>query len=386
MIPPCFFMKEMLMSKREVPVVIITGYLGSGKTTLMQNILKQEKRKIALIVNDMGSVNIDASILNKTGNQVLQVEMVEMQNGCICCTLRDKFIDEIERLSQDRSIEAIFVEASGISEPSSIAGAFENYCEMTEDTRVYLKAVVSVVDVDRIYREFLHDLSNEDDTEDGDIINLIMDQIEFCNLMILNKIDLLSEEQLEEVKSGLRNIQQEARMISCTNGNVELDDLLSGEDFCFEEVEAFSSVQKALNNCDNDDEKACVDEYGISSFVYEDRRPFNRDAFNSFLDKYPEVLIRTKGYIWFADDWNHIQLFEQAGRNASVTELSEWVSAWKEDELNKLVEEYPDIKDDWDDTFGDRCNQLVFIGKGYEKSDIVNLLEDCIEEEYIKEV
>ena len=147
------------MSKREVPIVIITGYLGSGKTTLMQNILKQEKRKIALIVNDMGSVNIDASILNKSGNKLLQVEMVEMQNGCICCTLKDEFMAEIERLSADKSIEAIFVEASGISEPSSIAGAFINYEEMTPDTRVYLKAVVSVVDVDRIYREFLHNLT-----------------------------------------------------------------------------------------------------------------------------------------------------------------------------------------------------------------------------------
>ena len=163
------------MSKREVPIVIITGYLGSGKTTLMQNILKQEKRKIALIVNDMGSVNIDASILNKSGNKLLQVEMVEMQNGCICCTLKDEFMAEIERLSADKSIEAIFVEASGISEPSSIAGAFINYEEMTPDTRVYLKAVVSVVDVDRIYREFLHNLTSEEENDDGDIINLIMD-------------------------------------------------------------------------------------------------------------------------------------------------------------------------------------------------------------------
>ena len=126
------------MSLREVPVVLITGYLGSGKTTLMQNILQQEKRKVALIVNDMGSINIDASLLNKTGNQLVQVEMVEMQNGCICCTLKDEFMVEIERLAADKSIEAIFVEASGISEPSSIAGAFVGYEEQTMDTRVYL--------------------------------------------------------------------------------------------------------------------------------------------------------------------------------------------------------------------------------------------------------
>ncbi|MCR5678502.1 MAG: GTP-binding protein [Agathobacter sp.] len=366
------------MSKREVPIVVVTGYLGSGKTTLMQNILKQEQRKIALIVNDMGSINIDAFILNQTGNQVVQVEMVEMQNGCICCTLRDEFMAEIERLSADPTIEAIFVEASGISEPSSIAGAFVNYEEMTENTRVYLKTVVSVVDVDRIYREFLHDLSSEDDTEDGDVINLIMDQIEFCNLMILNKTDLLTEKQLNEVKEALRNLQQEAEMITCTHGQVNLSEILDREDFDFDEVEAYSAVQRALNNCEHDDEKACVDEYGISSFVFEERRPFNRDAFNRFVNDYPELLIRTKGYIWFADDWKHVQLFEQAGRNASITELSEWISAWPKEELESILRDFPDIKDDWDETYGDRCNQVVFIGKGYEKNDIVKRLYDCM--------
>ncbi len=367
------------MSTREVPIVIITGYLGSGKTTLMQNILKQEKRKIALIVNDMGSINIDASILNKTGNQVARVEMVEMQNGCICCTLRDEFMAEIERLSADRSIEAIFVEASGISEPSSIAGAFLNYEEMTEDTRVYLKTVVSVVDADRIYREFLHSLSAEEDTEEGDVINLIMDQIEFCNLMILNKTDLLTKEQLREVKEGLRGLQQEAEIIECIKGDVDLEVILDREDFDFDEVEAYSAVQRALNNCEHEDEKACVDEYGISSFVFEERRPFNRDAFNALVEEYPEALIRTKGYIWFSDDWKHVQLFEQAGRNASITELTPWVSAWPKEELDQVVKDFPDIMDDWDEIYGDRCNQVVFIGKGYEKSEIVTLLYDCIE-------
>ncbi len=367
------------MSSKEMPIVIITGYLGSGKTTLMQNILKQEKRRIALIVNDMGSVNIDASILNKTGNQVAQIEMVEMQNGCICCTLRDEFMAEIERLSEDRNIEAIFVEASGISEPSSIAGAFLNYEEMTEDTRVYLKTVVSVVDVDRIYREFLHNLTSDEETEDGDVINLIMDQIEFCNLMILNKTDLLTKEQLQEVKEGLRELQQEAEMVECVNGDVSLNVILDREEFDFDEVEAYSAVQRALNNCEHDDEKACVDEYGISSFVFEEVKPFNREAFSRFVEKYPEVLIRTKGYIWFSDDWDHIQLFEQSGRNASITEMSEWISAWPKDELEKVVRDFPDIRDDWDETYGDRCNQVVFIGKGYEKSEIVKLLYDCIE-------
>lgn len=305
--------------------------------------------------------------------------MVEMQNECICCTLKDEFMAEIERLSADKSIEAVFVEASGISEPSAIAGAFVNYEEMVPDTRVYLKTVVSVVDVDRIYREFLYDLMSEDELEDGDVINLIMDQIEFCNVMLLNKTDLLSEEQLEEVKSRLRNLQQEAEMIPCIHGEVDLEVLLDREDFDFDEVEASSSVQRALNNCEHDDEKACVDEYGISSFVFEEMKPFNRDKFNALVEDYPEVLIRTKGYIWFSDDWKHIQLFEQAGRNASITELSEWVSAWSQNELDGLVKDFPDIMDDWDEKYGDRCNQVVFIGKGYEKKEMVEKLYECID-------
>lgn len=285
---------------------------------------------------------------------------------------------EIERLAADKSIEAIFVEASGISEPSSIAGAFVGYEEST-DTRVYLKTVVSVVDVDRIYREFLNDLESEDDAEDGDVINLIMDQIEFCNIMLLNKTDLLSEKQMEEVKTSLRNIQQEAEMIPCVHGEVDLDILLNREDFDFDEVLESSSVQRALNACEPDDEKACVNEYGISSFVFEERAPFNREAFNKFLEEYPESLVRSKGYIWFSDDYKHVQLFEQAGRNASITELSEWMSAWSEEELKAMEKEYPDIKDDWDEVYGDRVNQIVFIGKDYEKTEIQKLVYDCIE-------
>lgn len=368
------------MTSGEIPVILITGYLGSGKTTLMQHLLSQEKRKVAVIVNDMGSINIDASLLNRTGNKVAQVELVEMQNGCICCTLRDEFMEQIEKLSEESGLEAIFVEASGISEPSSIAGAFINY-EETTDTKVYLKSVVSVVDVDRIYREFLYSLEDDEDTEDGDIINLIMDQIEFCNVILLNKTDLLSDDQIQEVTSALRNIQREAEMITCTQGVVDLNVLLDREDFDFEDCLGSSSVQQALNQCEPDDKKACVDEYGVSSFVYEAKEPFNREDFNKLVEDYPTTIIRSKGYIWFSDDWKHIQLFEQAGRNASITDLSEWVSSWPEKEIAELEKDFPDIKDDWDEVYGDRVNQLVIIGKGYEKSEILERLRACVETE-----
>lgn len=366
------------MANKKIPVILITGYLGSGKTTLMQNLLKQEQRKIALIVNDMGSVNIDATLLNKNRDRISSVEMVELQNGCICCTLRDEFIAEIERISKLPDIEAVFVEASGISEPSNIAASFIIYEEDNPDTNVYLSSVVSVVDSDRIYREFLRELSMENDTEEGDIINLIIDQIEFCNLILLNKTDLLSDEQIEEVTKAIRDIQSEAEIIPCQNSEIDPDKILHGKEFDYHEVLASSSIQRALNTNEPNDKEACMDEYGITSFVYEEKRPFDRDKFMELVDEYPSELIRTKGYVWFADDDVHIQLFEQAGRNASVTELNEWLASCPQEELDMMFANYPDLKDDWDEQYGDRINQLVFIGKGYKKADILAKLENCL--------
>ncbi len=367
------------MENNRKPVILITGYLGSGKTTLLQNLLRQEKRKVALIVNDMGSINIDAALVSKTGNTVVQAELVEMQNGCICCTLRDEFIEQIERISKEPDIEAIFVEASGISEPSSIAASFIAYQEDTPDTPVYLSSVVSVVDADRMYREFLNELA-EDEYEDGDIINLVIDQIEFCNLILLNKVDLLDDTQVSQVIDALRDIQTEADIIPCINSDVDPDRILHGAEFDYEEVLASSSVQRALNTGEPSDKEACTDEYGITSFVFEDVRPFDREKFLALIDEYPKELIRTKGYMWFQDEPDKIQLFEQAGRNFGLTPLSEWMAAYPEEELRQLLLDYPDLTDDWDSRYGDRINQLVLIGKNYKKADILEKLMECLTE------
>jgi len=313
------------MADKKIPVILIIGYLGSGKTTLMQNLVKQEQRRIALIVNDMGSVNIDAALLNKNRDRIASVEMVELQNGCICCTLRDEFIAEIERISKLPDIEAVFVEASGISEPSNIAASFVVYTEDTPDTNVYLSSVVSVVDADRIYNEFLREISMENDTEEGDIINLIIDQIEFCNLINLNKTDLLGSEQIEEVTKAIRDIQSEAEIIPAINSEVDTDKILHGKEFDYHSVLASSSIQRALNTNEPTDKEASMDEYGITSFVYEEVRPFDRDKFMAVVYEYPTELIRTKGYVWFSDDDVHIQLFEQAETQVLPSSTSGWL-------------------------------------------------------------
>ncbi len=379
--------------KNKKPVVLITGYLGSGKTTLLNNLLRQETRRVALIVNDMGSINVDASILKKEGANVAECPMFELQNGCICCTLRDEFIKQIEKISAIDSVEVIFVEASGISDPGAVSASFLAYEEDNPDTNVYLTSVVTVVDADRIYREFLDDLKKQKDEKVDEnnltaeeISTLIVDQIEFCNFIVLNKCDLLDEIQLAEVEKIVREFQTRAPIYHSINGNIELEKITTREPFNFEQIDSSSAIQKAINSLNepNRAQQGCTGEYGISSFVYEEKRPFNREKFADFVNNnYPKELIRAKGYIWFSDADADVQLFEQAGRNSSVMEVSYWIDALVEEQKKAFLEQNPDVKENWDEEFGDRENQIVFIGKGYNQEEIKKALESCLDEKAI---
>lgn len=379
--------------KNKKPVVLITGYLGSGKTTLLNNLLRQETRRVALIVNDMGSINVDASILKKEGANVAECPMFELQNGCICCTLRDEFIKQIEKISAIDSVEVIFVEASGISDPGAVSASFLAYEEDNPDTNVYLTSVVTVVDADRIYREFLDDLKKQKDEKVDEnnltaeeISTLIVDQIEFCNFIVLNKCDLLNESQLAEVEKIVREFQTRAPIYHSVNGNIELEKITTKEPFNFEQIDSSSAIQKAINSLNepNRAQQGCTGEYGISSFVYEEKRPFNREKFADFVNnRYPKELIRAKGYIWFSDADADVQLFEQAGRNSSVMEVSYWIDALVEEQKKAFLEQNPDVKENWDEEFGDRENQIVFIGKGYDKEAITAALKSCLDEKAI---
>lgn len=406
------------------PVTLLTGYLGSGKTTVMNELLKNQKgKKLAVIVNDVGSVNIDASLIKKSGVSSEDTDVVELQNGCICCGLQDEFMTAIERIAKMDEIEGVLVEASGVSSADSVAQSFVMYEESHPKARVYLNSVVTVVDADRIYAEFLEDLEehiaeedhdhdhhecdhdhdahddHDEEESDPDIINLIIDQIEFCNMILLNKCDLISREKLDQVKKVLHELQPEAEIIETIQGKVDADIILNRERFNYDQVKESSLVAKTLageahdhgHHHDHDHHGCCCHHdhdhhhhdhdgvYGITSFVYENRKPFIYDKFMTFLeDNYPEQLIRAKGYIWFEDDPIHVQLFEQAGRNASVTEMSNWVAALPEQEQNEVFENYPDVRADWDETYGDRMNQIVFIGKKYDKEAILKQLEACI--------
>lgn len=377
------------MNTKKKPVTIITGYLGSGKTTLINELLVRNGMEgIALIVNDMGSINIDASLIKKNSVVEADSKMIEMSNGCICCTLQEAFMDQIEELSKDEKITRILVEASGISNPASISEGFLSYQEVKKNSKVYLDSIATVVDADRIYTEFLEDMKNisdnepeceqEDTQEDPDIINLVMDQIEFCNVIILNKCDLLSEMKIQEVKKILHTFQKDAQIVECTQGKVDPDCIFNGGKFDYEKVLNSSAIQQALSRENKMEESDC-DEYGITSFVFEEKAPFDYDKFMDFVQNdYPEELIRAKGYIWFADDDIHVQLFEQAGRNASVSEVSNWVASMSRDDQKMIFENYPETLEGWDERYGDRQNQIVFIGKGYDAEKIIEILNQCI--------
>ena len=375
-----------MFKKKKIPVVLITGYLGSGKTTLLNELLRQEQRKFALIVNDMGSINIDAKLLKQRNVNQMDTSVIELSNGCICCTLRDEFMTQIEEISKQKDIEAVFIEASGISDPSSIAEGFLAYEEIKKKTRIYLSSIVTVVDADRIYKEFLAELeeqinNKETDTDDADIINLVMDQIEFCSTIILNKCDLLNSIKIEQVISTIKQIQPEAEIIRTAWGKVDTRLIFDGKEFDYDRVMNSSSLQKALAREKQLDDSG-TDDYGVTSFVYEERRAFKRESFMELLENnYPETIIRAKGYIWFSDDSVHAQLFEQAGKNASVSEATSWVAALPNDEKEEIFYNYPDVLEDWDEIYGDRMNQIVFIGRNYDKLEMISVLNSCIDKE-----
>ncbi|WP_287388236.1 CobW family GTP-binding protein [Lachnospira sp.] len=396
-----------LFSKKRIPVVLITGYLGSGKTTFLNNLLAFENRKIALVVNDMGKVNIDAKLIKNETMKKMDTKMIELSNGCICCTLRDEFMVEIENLAKIKDLDAIFVEASGISEPANIAQSFLAYEETNKKANFFLSRIITLVDADRINKEFLFDIQehlkenvteankkassnlklriddnvdlDDDNTEDDpDIINLVMDQIEFCNCIVLNKCDLVSSEALLEVKNLIKKLQPEAEIIESIFGKVNYDRILNGASFDYEKAMNSSAIQRALKES-AEGKKSEQDEYGIDSFVFEEKRPFVREKFMGFLEQnFPHEIIRSKGYIWFEDDPTHVQLVESAGRNASVMEYSNWVDAFSKEEKQQVFDLYPEVLEDWDEEYGDRLNQIVFIGLDYNREEIQKELEACI--------
>lgn len=372
-----------------VPITLLTGYLGAGKTTLMNHVLNnQEGYKVAVIVNDIGEVNIDSELIEKGG--IVQEEdssLVPLQNGCICCTLKVDLMQQIVDIIKTRKFDYILIEASGVCEPLPIAQTITVLSEQTEQYGLpkicRLDNVVTVVDSLRLRDEFAcGDNLVKADIDDEDIENLLIQQIEFCTKIVLNKVDEIAEEELNRVKAIIRKLQPKAEIIETNYGKVEVSKILNTNAFNFEEASMSAGWIEELNRDDNEEEEEGeTEEYGIGTFVYCRRAPFNKEKFDKFAVNFPANIIRCKGVFWFADEPETSYVFEQSGKQVQAYEGGQWVASLPAEEQKMVMAQNPVIQQDWDEKYGDRLIKLVFIGQNMEKEKIVEELDKCIEEE-----
>ena len=409
------------MNIKTTPVLLLTGYLGSGKTTLLNRILANKKGiKFAVIVNDIGEVNIDADLIQKGGVVNEQDDsLVALQNGCICCTLKMNLVEQLHDIILLDRFDYIVIEASGICEPAPIAQTISSIPYMEEKYRVngfpVLDCLVTVVDALRMRDEFGNgdDLMREN-IDDEDIENLLIQQIEFCNIVLLNKVSEVEPQELEKIRQIIRALQPKAEIIECDYGNVDLDKIINTKMFSFDKVATSAAWINALENVDDDDddddededehhhhehhherhhehehhhhhehcendEEGEADEYGISTFVYYRREPFDLALFDDFVGRYwSKNIIRAKGICYFCDEPEMCYIFEQAGRQITVNKAGQWYATMPEDELEKLMEAEPKVRKDWDETYGDRMQKIVFIGQNLDKKAITEALDKCL--------
>lgn len=404
------------------PITLLTGYLGAGKTTLINHILNNQKGyKVAVIVNDIGEVNIDASLIQRGGVVTEKDDsLVALSNGCICCTLKVDLMQQIVDIIKMQKFDYILIEASGICEPIPIAQTITVLSESTEEYGLpklcRLDNVVSVVDSLRLVTEFGcgDNLVETENLDEEDIENLIIQQIEFCNIIVLNKTDEVTPEELARVKTIIRKLQPKAEIIEANYGVVPVEKLLNTNLFNFEEAATSAGWLELLNadveeteaehdheehhhenehehdydeeehehHCDehcHHHHESETEEYGISSFVYYRRPPLNRKKFADFANNLPKNIIRCKGLVWFKDEPDMSYIFEQAGRQVTLSDGGEWFATMSGAELEELLANNPDIRKDWDETYGDRMVKLVFIGKDMDKNQIIETLESCVE-------
>ena len=422
------------MNKKELPVLLLTGYLGSGKTTLLNRILTNKKGiKFAVVVNDIGEVNIDANLIQQ-GGVVNQKDdsLVALQNGCICCTLKMDLVEQLKDIAAMQRFDYIVIEASGICEPAPIA---QTICsiptlgpEYTKDAILRLDSIVTVVDALRMRDEFgSGEALTSQNIGEEDIENLVIQQIEFCNTILLNKASEVSAEELEKIKQIIHALQPKAEIITCDYGDVDLDKLVNTHGFDFDAVATSAAwIDEIEHHHEDDDEEeeehhhhhhddddddedehhhyhhddddddedehhhhhhhhhhdhkgGEVEEYGIGSFVYYARKPFDINYFDNFVARqWPKGVIRCKGICWFVDEPDRCYVFEQAGRQMGLQGAGQWYATMPEDELRDMMAMNEDLRRDWNPMYGDRMQKLVFIGQHMDRKAITDALDFCL--------
>ena len=375
------------MQVNNIPVLLLTGYLGSGKTTLLNRILANtEGIRFAVIVNDIGEVNIDAALIQKGGvvNQN-DANLLSLTNGCICCTLKMDLVEQLHDLCVARKFDYIVIEASGICEPAPIAQTICSYSKMvpfTEDPMPILDNIVTVVDALRLRDEFgdLEEKAKQEFTNEEDLASLVIQQIEFCNLILLNKASEVSPDEIEHIRTIIRAIQPHAEIIYCDYCNVPFDKLLNTHLFSFDAVAGSAAWIEGVEGDVEDEEEGEAYEYGIETFVYYRRRPFNLGLFDEFVARHwPKSVIRCKGMCYFSDEYDMCYLLEQAGKQIGVKQCGQFYATMPKDELNAALQHDPILRRDWDEQYGDRMQKLVFIGQKMDKNAIIEALDKCLD-------
>lgn len=417
------------MNNKEVPVLLLTGYLGSGKTTLLNKILANKKGiKFAVIVNDIGEVNIDAALIEK-GGVVGQKDdsLVSLQNGCICCTLKMDLVEQLKEIVDMKRFDYIVIEASGICEPAPIA---QTICSIPSLGPQYIKngilrldSIVTVVDALRMKDEFANgsDLMKSN-LDEEDLASLVIQQIEFCNIILLNKAAEVEPKELEHLKQIIRAIQPKAEIFECNYGDIDLDLIVNTHKFDWEtvatsagwiqEIEAERNGEEdeheehehhheheehehhhhddhdhVHDHChhhhdhDHDHEGGEVEEYGIGTFVYYRRKAFDLALFDEFVArKWPRDVVRAKGICYFADEPDMCYVFEQAGQQKTVKQAGQWLATMPADQLAEIRRNNPQLEQEWDDKYGDRMIKIVFIGQHIkeQKDAIIKELDKCL--------
>lgn len=376
---------------KDVPVLLLTGYLGSGKTTLLNRILTNEKGiKFAVIVNDIGEVNIDADLIQQ-GGVVNQKDdsLVALQNGCICCTLKMDLVEQLHDIVAMKRFDYIVIEASGICEPAPIAQTICSFPTLgpqyIKDGVPRLDSIVTVVDALRMRDEFgLGDALQKPDMGEDDLESLVIQQIEFCNIILLNKASEVSPEELCHLRAVIKAIQPKAEIYECNYGDVDLDKILNTHLFNFDKVATSARWIEAMEDDDDElenEESGEALEYGIQTFVWKRRAPMSLGDFDEFVStKWPKGVVRAKGMCYFADEKDTCYLFEQSGKQFNITNAGQWYATMPADELADFLDKNPDVKKDWDPKVGDRMQKIVFIGQHLDRKAIEAELDKCLAE------
>ena len=409
------------MAKKKTPITLLCGYLGAGKTTLLNKVLNnQEGYRVAVIVNDIGEINVDASLIAKGGHITDTSDIVPLTNGCICCTLKSEMTKGIEKLISKGLYDYILIEASGVCEPMPIAQELELI------RNGYLDNVVGVVDAARLVDEFAsgEKLLKKDEIDEEDIESLLVQQIEFCSTLVINKKDLVSPEELKKVRMVVDALHPGAKVIETSQGDVAVKDILNTNSFDFEAVFNSAGWCQALskegelgdaedeNNPDHhhehehhhdeeehehhhheDDEHhhhehhhhehrhegESEDEYGIGTFIYYRRTPFDREKLRAFVPSFPKNIIRCKGVIWFSDENDMAYILETSGRQMLCGAYGRWIATAPEREKKQLLKENPQLRADWDEKVGDRMIRLCIIGRNLDKKEIAKKFDELLD-------